>query len=79
MLKKNSLLRPFSPVKRVQPGTVAERRIHAAVDPHNLTSCRINPAFLPKRCDWIFSSIIKVRTVKRHAAVFHFPARISAA
>jgi len=34
-----------------------ERRIHAAADPRNLTSCRINPAFLPKQCDWTYYSI----------------------
>jgi hypothetical protein len=38
----------------VQLGSAAERRIHAAANPHNSTSCRINPAFLPKRCDRIF-------------------------
>jgi len=43
-----------------QPGIAAERRIHAAANPNNLTSCRINPAFLPKRCDRTFRSI-KVR------------------
>jgi hypothetical protein len=31
-------------------GTATERRIHAAVSLHKLTSCRINPAFLLKRC-----------------------------
>jgi predicted Abi (CAAX) family protease len=58
-------------LRRMQPGTVAERRIYAAVNSHNLTSCRINPAFLPKRCDWIFCSI-KVRLfyeVARHFGV----------
>jgi hypothetical protein len=49
-------------IASAQPGTVAERRIHAAADPRNLTSCRINPAFLPKRCDWTFCSI-KVRPI----------------
>jgi hypothetical protein len=39
----------------VQPGTATERRIHAAANPHNSTSCRINPAFLPKRCGRIFA------------------------
>jgi hypothetical protein len=42
--------------EQAQPGTAVERRIHAAANPHNLTSCRINPVFLPKRCDWIFCS-----------------------
>jgi len=37
---------------------MAERRIHAAANPHNSTSCRINPAFLPKRCDRIFAVLI---------------------
>jgi hypothetical protein len=38
-----------------QSGTAAERRIHAAASPHNSTFCRINPAFLPKRCAGFFA------------------------
>jgi hypothetical protein len=46
---------------RAQTGAAVERRIHAAADPRDLTSCRINPAFLlPERHDWTFRSI-KVR------------------
>jgi hypothetical protein len=46
---------PAPTAAEVQSGTAAERRIHAAANPHHSTSCRINPAFLPKRCDRIFA------------------------
>ena len=49
-------------VRRAQPDTPAERRIHAAVSLHHLTSCRINPAFLLKRCTGFVA-------VSRHAPV----------
>ena len=49
-------------IRWMHPGAAAERRIYAAANPHHLTSCRINPAFLLKQCDWIFCGI-KARSI----------------
>jgi hypothetical protein len=41
-------------------GPRRERRIHAAAGTRDYMSCRMNPAFLPKRCNLAYRSV-KVR------------------